>query len=431
VDFQETERRFEWLKRLLKEYNQLYDNIFPSSWGFKSQLCHEFCRITKIHLNEILMLNLDDSSKTKIDVDVLVRVLNNTIDFENNLHTYLVNDYENFNNHNTNNVLHLGTKTEDREQILEEIKAKYEDNSNKVYRNDPNDTPKYVPFRVKGIISESFEPYMISYVRIEEKKLKDKIDSLKFCDSIEGKLFVSSLYLFNNIKQAMNRCVTFSRSKTFYDLSVKFKDIVKYYIDNLLSAKLKFKDMDKIKLIDDDLKIICYMINTSDYCIGTINGLVESLRDKIEEKYKSQIFFDDIIDYIKLTYKTSFEYIMAHLKNIANEHFAGMIKQTWVNANNTNDLSQFVLLINKSYENTFLIVKEILADDIFHILNSLPKIITETFMVHFYKIKKIDESGAQKLLMDIYELKSMILKIYSVVNASNKINHESDFNFIW
>jgi hypothetical protein len=380
------------------------------------------------------MFNLDDGSKIKIDVDVLVRVLNNTIEFENNLHTYLFNDFENFNNQNaSNNVLQLGSsaRAEDREQMLEEIRARYEDNSNRIHRHDPNDTPKYVPFRVKGIISESFEPYMISYVRIEEKKLKDKIDSLKFGDSIEGKLFVSSLYLFNNIKQAMNRCVTFSRSKTFYDLSLKFKDIIKYYIDNLLSAKLKFKDLDKVKLIDDDLKIICFMINTSDYCITTINGLVESLREKIEEKYKSQIFFDDIIDYIKLTYKTSFEYIMAFLKNTATEHFSMIIKQNWVNPSNTNDLSQFVLLINKSYENTFLIVKDILADDIFHILNSLPKIITETFFLNFYKIKKIDESGAQKLLMDTYELKSMILKIYSVVNSGNKVNQENDFNFIW
>jgi hypothetical protein len=378
------------------------------------------------------MLNLDDDTKTKIDVDVLVRVLNNTIDFENNLHTYLINDFENFNKTTgITNVLHLGGISVDREQIIEEIKAKYEDNTGKVTRPDPNDSPKYVPFRVKGIISESFEPYMISYVKIEEKKLKDIIDGLKFCDRIEGKLFVSSLYLFNNIKQAMNRCVTFSKSKTFYDLSIKFKDIIKYYIDNLLSSKIKFNDLSKVKLIDDDLKIICYIINTCDYCMTTINGLVESLREKIEEKYKSQIFYDDIIDYIKLTFKTSFEYIMAFLRNTANEQFSAILKQTWININNTTDLSQFVLLINKSFENTFLIIKEILSDDIFHILNSLPKIITEAFFINFYKIKKIDESGAQKLLMDIYELKSMILKIYSSVNSVNKVNQENDFNFLW
>ena len=113
---------------------------------------------------------------------------------------------------------------------LDEIKAKYEDsNTNSFFSNpnriDPNITPKYSLFRVKGVISESFEPYMISYVNIEEKKLKGIIDDLKMNDRIEGKLLVSSLHLFNNIKQAMNRCLSFSRSKTFFDLSRKFKDV--------------------------------------------------------------------------------------------------------------------------------------------------------------------------------------------------------------
>ncbi len=386
----------------------------------KSQFCSEFCRITKIHLNEILNLNID-----KIDVDILVRVLNNTIEFENQLHTYLLNDYELINKNST-----ISAKFEN-ENAIDEIKAKYDpDSASKTQRTDPNTLPKYTPFRVKGIVSESFEPYMISYVRIEEKKLKETIDSLKFNDRIEGKLFVSSLHLFNNIKQAMNRCLTFSKSKTFFDLTQKFKDIFKYYVDNILYNKIKYKELDKIKLIPDDIKVICYVINTSDYFITTINVLVGSLRDKIEDKYKEQIFYDDIIDYVKMCYKTSFEIIMAHLRNSANEHFQSMIKMNWVNVHETSNFSQFVFHISTTFEGIFMILKDILSDDIYHILNSLPKLVTETFFFNFYKLKKVDESGAQKFLMDVYELRTMVLKIYSVING-NKVSQENDFNFLW
>ena len=37
------------------------------------------------------------------------------------------------------------------------------------------------------------------------------------------------------------------------------------------------------------MKILCYVINTCDYCFTTINALVESLRDKIDDKFKNLV----------------------------------------------------------------------------------------------------------------------------------------------
>lgn len=479
IHFEDTERRFEWLKRTLKEYSSLYESVFPASWGVKSGLCQEFCRITKLHLNETLMMNLEDltgqekydsnsnssnenknstyntsqnqNKGKKIDVDVLVRVLNNTINFENNLHTYLISDFENFNKDNAVNQnlslagINLNTKSVSQdgkaesvvsESQLDEIKSKY--NLNKPVDSnhmDPNSKPLYTPFRVKGVISESFEPYMISYVNIEEKKLKGIIEELKHTDRIEGKLLVSSLHLFNNIKQAMNRCLTFSKSKTFYDLSRKFKDVFAYYNEKILGPgnnKLKFPEKEKIKLLDDDLKYICYIINTADYCITTINALVDSLRDKIEEKYKNQISYDDQVDFIKQNYKNAFDLIMSHVRNLVNEQLVTMSKTSWTILGDNINISNFVLSINKSLDGIFSTIKEILQDNlVYHILNSMPSLITNKFLENLYKVKKIDEGGAQKLMMDIYELKGMISKIYSKVSGlSVGVSKENDFNLM-
>lgn len=72
-----------------------------------------------------------------------------------------------------------------------------------------------------------------------KKKIKEIIINLVQNDRIEGKLYVSSLYLFNNIKQAMSRCLTFSKSKTFliYVLnSKKFSYFIskKFLMENLI-----------------------------------------------------------------------------------------------------------------------------------------------------------------------------------------------------
>lgn len=425
VEFSETERRFEWLKRCLKDYDRLYDEIFPPSWGFKSQLCQEFCRITKLHLNDILMMNLEGVKK--IEVEVLVKVLNNTIHFEKNLHEYLLNDFP-------NNEVNLTKGVEgemSKENVISDIKNKYADN--KVERNpnrkDPNEIAKYQPFRVLGVISESFEPYMQSYVNNEETKIKEIIRRLKEDDRIEGKLYVSSLYLFNNIKQAMNRCLTFSKSKTFLDLCNKFKDIFRFYNETILKSKFSMSIVQNSfnpstalapQLKEGDIKAISYVINTSDYCITTIEALTLSLKEKIEPKYKDNISYDDIIENLKEIYKSAYDVLSQNLKNAINEHLStGFLKQNWVvgnNMNNPSEVSSFVVKISKSIESNFLIVKDILQEVfVCHFLNIIPKLVTDTLLNCLYRLKKIDEAGAQKLLTDVFELKAMILNIYHIV----------------
>ena len=122
--------------------------------------------------------------------------------------------------------------------IIEEIQSKYAEIRQ---RNPPrkyiNNKPRYRLYRIFGIISESFEPYMNSFVTNEEIKIKDIIINIVQNDHLEGKLYISSLYLFNNIKKAMSLCLTISKSKIFFDLSIKFKDIFLFYIQKILNQK--------------------------------------------------------------------------------------------------------------------------------------------------------------------------------------------------
>ena len=56
---------------------------------------------------------------------------------------------------------------------------------------------------------------MNSYVTNEEKKIKDIIINLVQNDRLEGKLYISSLYLFNNIKQVCLNDLLFLNQKYF------------------------------------------------------------------------------------------------------------------------------------------------------------------------------------------------------------------------
>lgn len=43
-DFENTRRRFSWLKRTLKEYEEKYQLIFPEHWCMDQMIAYEFCR---------------------------------------------------------------------------------------------------------------------------------------------------------------------------------------------------------------------------------------------------------------------------------------------------------------------------------------------------------------------------------------------------
>lgn len=79
--FENTERRFAWLKRTLKDYSNRYETIFPDEWNLKPMLAYEFCKITKLHLDQIL-----SNHHASIDITVMIKILQKTLEFESYLH---------------------------------------------------------------------------------------------------------------------------------------------------------------------------------------------------------------------------------------------------------------------------------------------------------------------------------------------------------
>lgn len=459
IELSETERRFEWIKRIFVEYNTRYSNVFLQSWGFKTSLCQEFCRQTKVHLNDQLSKGFDENTnKIKFDVDILVKVLNTTIHFENNMSLYLSNEYEklikilsneNDNGEFTSTSINESLSNLTEHSSIEDIKIKYEDKEIK-QRKDPNKKPLYSLFRIKGIISECFEQYMISYVDIEQKKLIEIINNLKVNDKLEGKLWISSLHLFKNIQQAMNRCLSFNNGKIFYDLVNSFDQVFHHYANSLLLNKIKSYsaylqsnisslintiNQNQIQqgnqssyrnLTEDDIKIICLVINTCDYCFNTITALSESIKSKLDEKYNDKIFFEASDDSMKEIRRQAFEILNNYIKIVCHDKMSIIYKQN-NEIEEIEGLSTYVSQVKSAFSSIITTSNTILNEYfIVHIINMLPKILSESFLTSFYKIKKINEIGAQKLLMEVFELKSFIIETFKEVSKYN----ENDFNTI-
>ncbi len=52
--FDKTKRRFAWFKRTSKEAAERYQDLFPADWQINELIAYEFCRMTKLHIDQIL-----------------------------------------------------------------------------------------------------------------------------------------------------------------------------------------------------------------------------------------------------------------------------------------------------------------------------------------------------------------------------------------
>ena len=94
-----------------------------------------------------------------------------------------------------------------------------------------------------------------------------------------------------------------------------------------------------------------------------------------------------------------------------------IVKKNWViGSGGAHDTNAFVVGISKILNDEFNFIKNILQEEFLcHYLNVVPKIISESLITYIYKIKRIDEVGAQEIYTNIGELKNIILNLYYIV----------------
>ena len=143
--------------------------------------------------------------------------------------------------------------------------------------------------RFRGIISKGFEPYLEHYLKYEDGELNQTFSELSTDNSLDerNKILSSSEVMFERFKSSINTCTSLTVDKPFFDLFKLFKKYINLYADILLS---RFPPDGK-QLSPLQEKIICFTVNTSDYCTATIEKLETFIKKKIIENRKDSVEF--------------------------------------------------------------------------------------------------------------------------------------------
>lgn len=213
-------RRFAWLKRMLKIYDDNHSVIFPENWRMAELLTWQYCQETKRDLAEVILKSERDGT---FDTRVLLSAIQSTIDLEWKLDQRFVNP--------------AGDG---------EVKA------------------LETALKFKKIISSVYDSFLWHYIDMEDQIIGEKMESFKrSLGEVEEGVYGSSLELFLFYRQTFANCAKLSTGKPFLDLCKLYQKWLDKYKELILS-KLQ-RDERRIPN-EEDLWTMCTIMNTSDYC---------------------------------------------------------------------------------------------------------------------------------------------------------------------
>ncbi|EYU39807.1 hypothetical protein ABFS82_06G171000 [Erythranthe guttata] len=421
------ERRYAWIKRRLRTNEEIW-KIFPPQWHVSYLLCIQFCKLTRAQLVEILN-NLNE----KPDVGTLLLALQRTLEFEEELAEKFGDGSRGRESGSDIGENNMGNS----KQTILDIRKKYEKklaahNGNENEDQDGNKDLS-VPgagFNFRGIISSCFEPYLMVYVELEEKTLMEHLDKIvqeETWDIEEGSqtnILSSSMQVFLIIRRSLKRCSALTKNQTLYNLFKVFQRILKAYATKLYARLPKSgtgivaaaTGMDgQIKTSDRDERVICYIVNTAEYCHTTSGELAENVSKIVEPQFAESTDMSEVQDEFSAVITKALITLVHGIETKFDVEMAAMARVPWGTLESVGDQSEYVNGINTIFTASIPVLGRLLSPIYFQFfLDKLASNLGPRFYLNIFKCKQISETGAQQMLLDTQAVKTILLDIPSL-----------------
>ncbi|KAM1016244.1 hypothetical protein ACFX13_046688 [Malus domestica] len=434
-----TERRYAWIKRRMRTNEEIW-KIFPTSWHVPYRLCIQFCKKTRKQLEDI-----HNNQKEKPDVGTLLLALQRTLEFEDEL-------AEKFGGGTRgrevgNEIEEIG-RGENTSQSASDIRKKYEKKlaAHQESSTEEKDKELSAPaagFNFRGIISSCFEPHLNVYTELEEKTLMENLEKLvqeETWDIEEGSqnnVLSSSMQLFLIIKRSLKRCSALTKNQTLFNLFKVFQRILKAYATKLFVRLPKggtgivaaATGMDgQIKTSDRDERVICYIVNSAEYCHKTSGELAESVSKIIDTQFADGVDMSEVQDEFSAVITKALVTLVHGLETKFDAEMAAMTRVPWATLESVGDQSEYVNGINMILVTSIPILGTLLSPIYFQFfLDKLASSLGPRFFTNIFKCKQISETGAQQMLLDTQAVKTILLEIPSLGHQTSRAASYSKF----
>eukprot|EP00752_Nemacystus_decipiens_P002803 g2616.t1 len=435
------DRRFAWFRRLLRGVDLRFDGVFPKHWRLQHRLCMRFLTQTRAALAEIL----EGGSKEAEDVTVLLKAVHKCLAFENEAHSRF--EGKEGGNRRAGQVELDAEGNLIDPQSAEGIKRKYgnaargNEHDLAVGRGVPpksrfatlsadgegarDDVDGSLP-SIVGMLSGVFEPFMGPYIAFERRNLDDLIKTAARTtgpsdDDIDRDrklpVFSTSVNIFVYIKNSIQRCTKFTSGQTFFDLHSEYKSCLRAYA-NLLQAKLPVLQgttPQQQHVVDDGEVAVCYVVNTAEYCADILPQLEDMIKGKMDPSFTEKVdlaaeqepYYNVITQAVRV--------LVSGLETRVEPAFRAMSAINWGSCEMVGEESNYVRSIHDAFQGFVPNIRSLLSTLYFR--NFCDKMVTSflpSFLSLILRQRRVNEMGTQQLLLDVYNLKTLMLKVPSL-----------------
>lgn len=247
-------RRYAWFKRMLKTHEDEHSIIFPPHWRVNEMLAMAFCDGTREDFKGILEKSMRRADGHKIDVNLLLSCLQETMDFENGLENR-------FSTGLPRASIDTLSSSDDRTQNF------------------------------NGSISVAFEPYLSLWVESQDKALAAMIPKYKngplTAEDEEfspNAVIPSAIELFQVYKITLSQCAKLSTGERLFDLAKILAKYLEEYAQQVLLGFLQ-KGGPQGPALNDTVLVL----NTADFWHTNTNQLEDSIKKRIDPELAAKV----------------------------------------------------------------------------------------------------------------------------------------------
>uniref|UniRef100_A0A182TEZ6 Vacuolar protein sorting-associated protein 53 homolog n=1 Tax=Anopheles melas TaxID=34690 RepID=A0A182TEZ6_9DIPT len=356
------DKRYAWVKRHLLDFEEKYGTVFPADWEVSERITVQFCTITREELAKIVARR-----RTEIDVKLLLFAIQKTANFEQLLD-------KRFN----------GTTLV--EATSEEVR------------------PERGSF--SSLIGSCFKPYLDIYMDSIDRELTALIEQFAQANQqmmvpkeINPGILPNCADLFVFYKKCMVQCMQLSNEKPMYDLVLLFKKYLREYAAKVLEARIPkpqppntttssisssmslltkdfqnlstaagqvihnfLKEGETPRFSSEDMRKICYILATAEYCLETVQQLEDKLKEKIDKQYVAKVDLSDEKDVYHRIISNCIQLLVHDLDAACEQSLLLMTKIAWHSISNVGDQSGFVNQIITNLKQTVPVIRDNLAN---------------------------------------------------------------------
>ncbi|OBS27005.1 hypothetical protein FPOA_00946 [Fusarium poae] len=363
-------RRYAWFKRMMKSHDDEHSMIFPQHWRANETLAAAFCDGTRDDFKGILERSMRRTDGNRIDVNLLLSCLQETLDFEQSLEK------------------RFATTSRASIDTLNSV----EDRAHSFH----------------GMISVAFEPYLSLWVESQDKQLAAMIPRYRSQPLIPPDdefspqaVIASAIELFHFYKLTLSQCAKLSTSERLLDLARILAKYLDEYAQQVLLYILQSGGPQGPPLQD-----VVLVLNTADFWHINTNQLEESIKKRIDSELVSKVDLSSQSDAFLGVASASVLALVRAVELDCEGVWREMKNTNWSTMESVGDQSSYVGELVKHADGKAAEILAIISKQQYAraFCDNLVEHLATGYINSIIQCRPISEVGAEQMLLDKYVL---------------------------